>query len=78
VFGLPRDGCPVVLRGDPGDGDGWTALWVSDEVVHAVLVVDRPHDVGAARRLMSGATLPRVDLAAVADPAVPLRAARSL
>ena len=76
LFGLPGDGCPVVLRGDPAAGDGWTALWVSGDVVHAVLVVDRPHDVGAARRLMSGATLPRVDVAAVADPALPLRAAR--
>ena len=39
----------------------------------AVLVVDRPRDVSAARRLFTAATLPRLDAAIAADPSRNLR-----
>lgn len=73
MFGLPQ-GRDVVLRGDPASGEGWAALWYSGERVVAVLVVDRPRDVGAARRLFAGGELPLLDRAAAANPAHPLRA----
>ena len=38
-----------------------------------ILVVDRPRDVAAARRLFRGTTLPRLDPARAADPTLPLR-----
>jgi hypothetical protein len=72
LFGEPA-GDDVVLRGDPASG-GWAALWFTPgETLTAVLVVDRPRDVGAARRLFAAATLPRVDRATAADPSQPLR-----
>jgi 3-phenylpropionate/trans-cinnamate dioxygenase ferredoxin reductase subunit len=81
LFGAPGPHDDVVLRGDPAAGlslshaTGWTALWFAagTDVLTAVLAVDRPRDVGAARRLFTGTTLPRLDPAAAADPAVPLR-----
>jgi len=73
MFGVPRGG-DVVLRGDPASGDGWAALWYSGERVVAIFVVDRPRDVGAARRLFTGPLPPRLDRAAAADPSLPLRA----
>jgi len=80
LFGLPYGDSDVVLRGDPRGDEGWGALWFrrgSDEV-EAVLTVDRPRDVGAARRLFAGAALPRLDRAVAADVGRPLRdAARS-
>lgn len=42
----------------------------------AVLAIDRPHDVGAARRLFAGRALPRLDPDLAADPTRPLRAAQ--
>lgn len=74
LFGSPGHGDEVVLRGDGAPGAGWSAVWLSAERVTAVLVVDRPREVGAARRLFAGAELPRVDRATVADPGAPLRA----
>lgn len=77
LFGLPGGRSEVVLRGDPRGDAGWGALWFrpgSDEV-EAVLTVDRPRDVGAARRLFGGAVLPRLDRAAAADAARGLREA---
>ncbi|HWS58600.1 MAG TPA: FAD-dependent oxidoreductase [Actinotalea sp.] len=69
----PRD--EVVLRGTPGAG-GWTALWFADgDTLTAVLAVDRPRDVGPARRLFTGPRLPRLDRRGAADPTVPLRVA---
>lgn len=70
----------LVLRGDPAAQDsaaGWTVLWFRRGTAEltAVLSVDRPRDVGAARRLFTGARLPRVDRALAADPATPLRSA---
>jgi hypothetical protein len=63
----------LVLRGDPTGP--FSALWFSpgsDELT-AVLAVDRPRDVGAARKLFTGPRLPRVDRTRAADPGVPLR-----
>jgi NADPH-dependent 2,4-dienoyl-CoA reductase/sulfur reductase-like enzyme len=69
LLGRPGAASEVVLRGDPHGGAGWAALWFrpgTDEV-EAVLTVDRPRDVGAARRLFGGTTLPRLDRAVAAD-----------
>lgn len=71
MHGAPRPGDEVVLRGDPGGA--FSAVWFrpgSDEV-SAVLAVDRPRDVGAARRLFGAAAagpadLPRLDRERVA------------
>ena len=62
-----------MLRGDPAGA--FTAVWFEPgtPTVHAVLAVDRPRDVAAARRLFSGPDLPRLDRAVVADPGRPLR-----
>lgn len=84
LFGTPGPADEVVLRGTPGAG-GWTAVWLRDDGrgptpdsrgIGAVLVVDSPRDVGAARRLFTGEALSRAERGAVADPAVPLRALR--
>jgi hypothetical protein len=74
LFGVPGPGDDVLLRGDPQAG-GWSAIWLDSETATAVLVVDRPRDVGAARRLFAGAELPRVDRVTAADPGLPLRTA---
>lgn len=76
MFGLAAPGDEVVLRGEP-TGESWTALWfrAGTETVTAVLTVDRPRDVGAARRLFAGAGLPVLDPAVAADPAATLREA---
>jgi len=74
LLGVPGEADDLVLRGDPA-GTGWSALWFTpgtDELT-AVLAVDRPRDVGAARRLLAGPALPRVDRTAAADPDRPLR-----
>lgn len=75
LFGLPGGEDDVELRGDPADGDGWTALWFrpGTSTCTAVLTVDRPRDVGAARRLFAGAALPRLDRALARDLARGLR-----
>ena len=52
LFGAPHADDEVVLRGDPAGDEGWAALWFrrgSDDV-GAILTVDRPRDVGAARQ----------------------------
>lgn len=66
MHGVPRPGDEVVLRGDPGAA--FSAVWFrpgSDEV-SAVLAVDRPRDVAAARRLFAAAPP-----TASASPALP-------
>lgn len=73
LYGQHRPADEVVLRGDPAGG--FTVLWFtpgSDELT-AVLAVDRPRDVGAARKLFTGERLPRVDRLLVSDPDRPLR-----
>ncbi|GIG35273.1 oxidoreductase [Cellulomonas pakistanensis] len=74
LYGLPGAGDDVVLRGDPAEDEGWTALWFAPGTgtLTAAFAVDRPRDVGGARRLFAAATLPRLDRARAADPAVPL------
>lgn len=76
LYGQPGVGDQVVWRGDPAS-EGWAALWFAPgtEELTAILAVDRPRDVSAARHLFTGAGLPRVDRARAADPAVPLRTA---
>ncbi|WP_291883938.1 FAD-dependent oxidoreductase [Cellulomonas sp.] len=75
LFGQPGPDDDVVLRGDPSGGDGWTAVWFrpgADDAA-AILTVDRPRDVGAARRLFGARDLPRLDRRLVRDLAHPLR-----
>lgn len=78
LYGQPRPGDDLVLRGDPAaaGGAGWSALWftpATDELT-AVFTVDRPRDVARARRLFAGEDLPRVERAAAADPGTALAA----
>ncbi|MEN0130630.1 MAG: FAD-dependent oxidoreductase [Brevundimonas sp.] len=77
LFGLPGRDDDVVLRGDPDAGDGWSALWhrPGTGTLTALLTVDRPRDVGAARRLFGAPDLPHVDLALASDANRPLKAA---
>jgi len=77
LFGLPDDADDVVLRGDPSDGGGWSALWfrAGEQTLSAILTVDRPRDVGAARRLFGDLDLPRLDRDVAAVTTQPLRAA---
>ncbi|KMM45166.1 pyridine nucleotide-disulfide oxidoreductase [Cellulomonas sp. A375-1] len=76
LFGQPGADDDVVLRGDPAAGAGWTALWYrpGTDALAAVLTVDRPRDVGAARRLFTTPDLPVLPRTRAADPALPLRA----
>ena len=75
LVGLPGPADDVVLRGEATGP--FAAAWFrpgSDRLT-AVLAVDRPRDVSAARRLFAGPALPRVDRAVIADDAAPLKAA---
>jgi len=77
MFGQAGADDDVVLRREPpaAPGGGWTALWFrpgTDELT-AVLAVDRPRDVAAARRLFTAPALPRLDRGRAADPTLPLR-----
>ncbi|WP_051274862.1 NAD(P)/FAD-dependent oxidoreductase [Cellulomonas sp. URHD0024] len=75
LFGVRHVDDEVVVRGDPAGSDGWGALWFrpGTDQASAIFTVDRPHDVGAARRLFTAAGLPSLDRARVRDPSVPLR-----
>ena len=75
LFGRPGPADDVVLRGDPRAGEGWAALWYrpGTDTVAAVLTVDRPRDVGAARRLFTAAGLPTLPRTTAADASRPLR-----
>ncbi|MFB7374026.1 NAD(P)/FAD-dependent oxidoreductase [Streptomyces sp. NPDC056222] len=62
----------LVRRGDPA-GPSWSALWLRDGALVALLAVGRPRDLAQGRKLIeSGA---RVDPDRAADPSVPLKAA---
>lgn len=86
LIGQRRAEDDVVLRRDPTGG--WTVLWFTPAAgsdaapsdpgreLTAVLAVDRPRDVGAARRLFSGPTLPHLAPHLAADPARNLREAQ--
>lgn len=73
LFGLPAADDTVTLLGDPA-ATGWTALWSRGATVTGALVVDRPRDVGAARRLFARDALPRLTLPATRDLPEDLRA----
>ncbi|TQL03471.1 NAD/ferredoxin-dependent reductase-like protein [Cellulomonas sp. SLBN-39] len=61
LLGLPSPGdVPTVLRAP--DDAGFSVLWSRpDGTTTAALAADRPRDVGAARRLLAPAALPRID-----------------
>ncbi|MFH9014975.1 NAD(P)/FAD-dependent oxidoreductase [Streptomyces sp. NPDC017943] len=62
----------LLWRGDPS-GPAWTACWLRDERLVALLAVGRPRDLAQGRRLIeSGTPMNRVLLA---DPARPMKAA---
>ncbi|RDG36159.1 NAD(P)/FAD-dependent oxidoreductase [Streptomyces corynorhini] len=62
----------LVRRGDPA-GASWSALWLRDGVLVALLAVGRPRDLAQGRKLIEAGARLAVDVAA--DPAVPLRKA---
>ncbi|GAA1968795.1 FAD-dependent oxidoreductase [Kitasatospora viridis] len=70
--GRHREGDRLLWRGSP-DSPAWTALWLRDGALSALLTVDRPRDLAQGRRLVEKAT--PVDPALVADPEVPLKSA---
>jgi 3-phenylpropionate/trans-cinnamate dioxygenase ferredoxin reductase component len=55
------------------DGDTWAAFWLTGDRLSAALAVDRPRDLVQSRRLMDSGG--RVDEAALADPARPVKSA---
>lgn len=62
AFGLPRTDDRTTVLGDPAADAGWTVLWSRGDAVTGALVVDRPRDVGAARRLFARDGLPHLPL----------------
>lgn len=71
--GRCEDGDELVWRGDPEADSAWSACWVRDGRLRALLAVDRPRDAVQGRRLAEQGV--PVDVAALADPAVPLKRA---
>lgn len=70
---LDGDDLEPVVRGDPGENESWSLVWLAEGRIAAVLAVDRPHDAVQGRRLATAGT--PVDEAAVADPTRSLRSA---
>ena len=70
--GYHADADRLVWRGPgPGSPGPWTACWLSESRLVALLAVDRPRDLIQGRRVIaSGAP---VDPALLTDPAVPLK-----
>ncbi|WP_030772868.1 MULTISPECIES: NAD(P)/FAD-dependent oxidoreductase [unclassified Streptomyces] len=62
----------LLLRGDPA-GPAWSACWLRDGALVAVLAVGRPRDLAQGRRLIETAAL--LDPAKVSDPGTPLKSA---
>lgn len=75
LVGLPGATDDIVLRGGPDGPFGVAWLRAGTDELTALLAVDRPRDVSAARRLFTGEALPRADRVLLADPAAPLTAA---
>lgn len=80
LLGVPRPGDRVLLRHEtPGGGAaaGWTALYLDSDApvagLRAILLADAPRLVGAARRILTGPDLPRVDTRVASDPGRALR-----
>ncbi|GAA4611012.1 FAD-dependent oxidoreductase [Actinoallomurus liliacearum] len=61
----------MVWRGDPTAAGGWSACWLADDRLVAILTVDRPRDLAQGRRIIAGQK--RVDRSALADPAIPVK-----
>ncbi|MFC7309121.1 NAD(P)/FAD-dependent oxidoreductase [Streptomyces monticola] len=64
----------VIWRGDPAT-PAWSVCWLRDGALVALLAVGRPRDLAQGRRLIESAT--RLDPERVADPAVPLKSAKT-
>ncbi|PWK65988.1 NADPH-dependent 2,4-dienoyl-CoA reductase/sulfur reductase-like enzyme [Streptomyces sp. CG 926] len=62
----------LLLRGDPADPT-WSACWLREGALVAVLVVGRPRDLAQGRRLIE--TAAALDPAKVSDPGTPLKSA---
>lgn len=91
LVGRPDPAARVLLRGDPCGAAGWSAAWVmpagsgsaasgsaasgSAALMVAMFTVDRPRDLGQARRALGSVATPgvAVDPAVLVDPDVPLR-----
>jgi 3-phenylpropionate/trans-cinnamate dioxygenase ferredoxin reductase component len=70
--GYHGDAERVIWRGDPA-GPAWAACWLAVGRLVAILTVDRPRDLQQGRRMIASAD--PVDVARLADPAVPVREA---
>ncbi|MFG2486983.1 NAD(P)/FAD-dependent oxidoreductase [Streptomyces virginiae] len=62
----------LLLRGDPA-GPTWSACWLRDGALVAVLAVGRPRDLAQGRKLVETGVI--VDPAKVSDPGTPLKSA---
>jgi NADPH-dependent 2,4-dienoyl-CoA reductase/sulfur reductase-like enzyme len=62
----------LLWRGDPA-GPAWSACWLADGRLVAMLTVDRPRDMLQARRLIAAAVL--VDVSRLTDPEIPVKTA---
>jgi NADPH-dependent 2,4-dienoyl-CoA reductase/sulfur reductase-like enzyme len=62
----------LLWRGDPAEPT-WSACWLADGRLVAMLTVDRPRDMLQARRLIAAAAL--VDASRLTDPGIPVKAA---
>src|SRR5713226_2198178 len=68
--GYHGDAESLLWRGDPA-GPAWAACWLAAGRLVAILTVDRPRDVLQGRRLIAAGD--PVDVARLADPAVPVK-----
>jgi 3-phenylpropionate/trans-cinnamate dioxygenase ferredoxin reductase component len=63
---------PTLWRGDPTDGTGWAAAWLSPTgVLTGLFTTDRHRDTSQARRLIAAGHTPDPDR--LSDPDIPLR-----
>ncbi|MDF3288579.1 NAD(P)/FAD-dependent oxidoreductase [Streptomyces silvisoli] len=70
--GHHTDSDQLLRRGDP-DGPAWSVCWLRDGALAALLAVGRPRDLAQGRKLIERGA--RLDPAAAADPAIPLKSA---
>ncbi len=68
--GYHGDAESLLWRGDPA-GPAWAACWLAAGRLVAILTVDRPRDMLQGRRLIAAGD--PVDVARLADPAVPVK-----
>ena len=68
--GYHGDAESMLWRGDPAD-PAWAACWLAAGRLVAILTVDRPRDMLQGRRLIAAGD--PVDVARLADPAVPVK-----